>query len=297
MKIIAALSRAVRTCRRAHFTALLIVPLLCGAAPQNATPQAVFLRCEDAVNALSMPAFIGFTLEDASIRAHGIEREILRIVARTADAHAYVRTIRSIKGGPIAPDPRVETGDVMQGTLIYRPADFPLADFGLRRTHVRPGIFEASGTPQPLPQDLKQIAGVRSVYVPYDIEDLGATTIDGRPVYHFRLRPKRDAGHNILREIWIDEETYLPRRYVAERFVDAGIVPFRYLVTVNAAVIDGHLVNLDADGRFNVNRALLLHFSGEGNWKISDISFPKSPPAWLFDPSSFSLHKSDAPVF
>lgn len=284
-----------------HATKLIAMTLaasLLGAAaePQPPTPQAIYLRCQDAVNRIPLAPYVAFTLRDETVKKGGVEQDELRIVTRTADAHSYVRTIRNLNGTPATePDPRVETGDLTGGTNLYRISDFPLADFGLRRTHIRPGIFEASGTPEPLPSDIKEIAGVRTVYVPYEIQNLGDTAIDGNPVYHFRLKPKRDAGHNILREIWIDRDSFLPRRYVAERYVGAGVVTFRYNVTVNTDVIDGHLVNRDADGHFNVNRALILHYSGEGHWHIENVSFPKAPPEWLFDASAFPAHAAQAP--
>jgi hypothetical protein len=55
--------------------------------------------------------------------------------------------------------------------------------------------------------------------------------------------------------------------------------------------VGGHLVNTDADGHFNVNRALILHYSGEGRWAVSDVSFPTAPPGWLFDPNLYAQHK------
>jgi hypothetical protein len=271
----------------------LIAVLVLGAAGAS-TAQDVYLRCEDAVNALPVPPYVAFTEQDNTVKGHSIQRDALRIVERTADAHSYVRTILDRRGQPAPADPHVEEGAIFKGTDLYRIADFPLADFGLRRTHTRPGIFEAAGTPEPSPSAEPQIASVRAVYVPYIIEDLGDTTVEGHDVYHFRLRPKRDAGHNVLREIWIDRESYLPRRYVAERYV-GGAVPFRYLVTVNTNVVDGYLVNRDADGFFNVHRALIVHFSGEGRWHITNVSFPKDPPAWLFDGAALESHKNAAP--
>jgi hypothetical protein len=112
-------------------------------------------------------------------------------------------------------------------------------------------------------------------------------------VHHLGLAPVRDPGHNVLREVWIDASTFLPKRYVAERFVENGGLSFRYLITVNTALIENHLVNVDADGHFDVHRALVLHFSGQGRWSISDVRFPADLPAWLFDPVRYREHAAE----
>ncbi len=84
----------------------------------------------------------------------------------------------------------------------------------------------------------------------YRLADLGDADIDGAPVYHLGLFPYRDPGHNVLREAWIDKSTFVPKRSVAERFVEDGPLSFRYLITVNTALIAGHLVNVEAAGHF-----------------------------------------------
>ncbi len=223
------------------------------------------------------------------------------MLVRTSDGHAFVVPIQDADGSPSHDQPGIAVTSFERWTALYRIGDFPLADFGLRKHGLgRPGIFEASGTPQPEPTDAQStrvIASVRVINIPYRIVNLGDTNIDDHAVYHLGLQPRYDAGHHVLREMWIDKASLLPRRYVAERFV-GGLIPFRYMVTVNTAVINNHIVNIDADGHFNVNRALLLHYSGEGRWTVSNISFPTAPPGWLFDPELYALHKTEAiPVF
>ena len=120
--------------------------------------------------------------------------------------------------------------------------------------------------------------------------DYGDATLAGRTVYHLGLQPLRDPGHHVLRELWVDPQTSLPLRYVAERFVAMAGLPFRYLVTVDTATIDGHLVNIEADGRFDVHRAIVIHYSGEGHWKIADVAFPALVPDWAFDPKRYGTH-------
>lgn len=275
--------------------------LSAGVQAQTLSPEDIYLHAQQAVNALSEPDYIAFTLQDHTQKPHSLDQERLRILVRFSDGHAFVVPMQDADGKPSHDQPGVAATSFDHWTGLYRIGDFPLADFGLRKHGSRrPGIFEASGTPQPEPTDTpgtRVIASVRAVNIPYRIVDLGDTRIDDRAVFHLGLQPRYDAGHHVLREIWIDKTSFLPRRYVAERFV-GGLISFRYLVTVNTTVIDGHLVNADADGHFNVNRALLLHYSGEGRWTVSDVSFPAAPPNWLFDPAIYAQHKGEAiPAF
>jgi hypothetical protein len=253
---------------------------------------------QQAVNALPQADYVAFTLQDHTQKQHSLEQERLRILVRSSDGHAFVVPLQDAGGNTPHEGAGIAASSFDRWTALYRIGDFPLADFGLRKHGSgRPGIFEASGTPQPEPIDTRVIASVRVVNIPYRIVDLGDSSIDGHAVYHLGLRPRYDAGHHVLRQMWIDKRSLLPRRYIAERFV-GGPISFRYLVTVNTAVIDGHLVNTDADGHFNVNRALIIHYSGEGRWTVSDISFPAAPPSWLFDPDTFAQHQGEAiPVF
>ncbi len=50
---------------------------------------------------------------------------------------------------------------------------------------------------------------------------------------------------------------------------------------------------MDAAGHFDVPRARVIHYSGDGRWTISDVTFPTNPPAWLFDPDRYRDHGND----
>ena len=71
-------------------------------------------------------------------------------------------------------------------------------------------------------------------------------------------------------------------------------LPFRYLVTVDTVMVDGHLVDVEADGRFDVHRAIVVRYAGEGHWKIADVAFPPFVPDWTFDPKQFGSHGGEA---
>jgi hypothetical protein len=256
--------------------------------------KAIYLKTVAAVNALSLPAYIEFTSQNQS---NGTVAERLHIVVRVSDGYAFVETLADQNGRPTPVAPvKVVTNGTYPGT-IYRVGDFPLADFGLRKgTPSRPGIFEDTSTPEPEASDaLRSIAAVHVVDIAYALVDLGDDTIDGRAVYHLGMTPLRDPGHHVLRQMWVDKSTFLPLRYVAERFVDAQLFKFRYLVTVDTVLMSGHLVNVDADGHYDVHRAFFFHYAGEGRWSISDVSFPTTEPGWMFDPSAPRKAASPSP--
>jgi len=271
-----------------------------GAAAEPVPPLTateIYVKMRAAVNRLPVPAYVAFTEQDASTRKYTLLQDRLRIVVRVSDAHAWVRTIKNMNGDTVQVEPNVVTGMVYPQTPIERVGEFPLADFGLRpRRPGQTGMFEAPGTPEPTPSPgpLKAIGSVTGYNLSYRVVNLGDTDVGGAPVYHLGLFPYRDPGHNVLREVWIDERTFIPKRYVAERFVENGGLSFRYLITVNTAMVEGHLVNVDADGHFEIHRALIIHVAGGGRWAISDVRFPTDPPGWLFDPDHYKEHAGDA---
>jgi hypothetical protein len=289
--------------RRRLILAALGLVVAAGAVPaagvaQSPTPTAtdVYLKMRAAVNALPVPPYIAFTVQDSSTRKYAVLQDRLRIVMRVSDVHAWMRTITTANGNPSRDAPLVVTNGVYPSTPIERVGEFPLADFGLRpRRAGRPGIFEASGTPEPAPSagTLKAIGSVTGYNLSYRVADLGDVEVGGLAVHHLGLTPYRDPGHNVLREVWVDKTTFVPKRYVAERYVENGGLSFRYLITVNTAMIEGHLVNVDAAGHFEVHRALIVNVAGEGRWAISDIAFPANPPAWIFDPDHYKDHKGE----
>jgi hypothetical protein len=271
-------------------------PVPASAQPAPLTATEIYVKMRAAVNALPVPAYIAFTEQDSSTHKYALLQDRLRIVMRTSDTHAWMRTIVTAIGNPGREEPLVVTNGMYPGTPIERVGEFPLADFGIRpRRAGRAGIFEAPGTPEPAPSagPLKAIGSVTGYNLSYRLTDLGDADIGGAAVYHIGLFPYRDPGHNVLREAWIDKSTFVPKRYVAERFVENGPLSFRYLITVNTSLIAGHLVNVEAAGHYEVHRALFVHMAGDAHWTISDVTFPLDPPAWLFDPAHYKDHKGE----
>lgn len=267
-------------------------PPLAAQAPLS--PVEIYGRTRDAVTALPLAPYVLFTEQNHSTVRYALFQDRLRMLVRQSDGNAYVRVISDSTGNPSRNPAKVIT-DGRAPTTIVRVGDFPLADFGLRRTPaVRPGIFEASGTPEPAADSGPAVIGhIVAANLPYRIVDLGDANEAGRPVYHLGLTPLRDAGHHVLRELWIDRETFLPHRLVAERFVEDGPITFRYLIDVTCDVLDGHLVNTSAGGHFDTHLAWLFKYSGDSLWTISEVSFPADPPSWVFEPDAVARHRGE----
>ena len=263
------------------------------------TPIQIFWRAQAAVNRLPPePPYIAFTFENRGFVYSGPYNdrrqtispagELLRVLVRTSDGRAAVCAFKNERGWDVL-HPMVGIVSDRIGWLavtnIARLGDFPLANFGLRyATQSRPDFFEATA-PSPQPSPMRVIASVVAIESPpYQIADLGDTAIDDRPVYHLGLNPTHDPQRNVLRQIWVDKTTFLPVRYVALRTVLDAPEPFIYAITVDSAVIDDHLVNVDAEG---------LSQDGLGRWRVFQISFPDSEPDWVFNPAQWPRHNGE----
>ena len=286
---------------------LLVAVLLAYATPPALSAREIYLRARAAVSAIPLPPYVIFTFTDATnyavqvVGRRSSARERLRIAVRTSDGHAFVQTLRTWSGY-VGRVPPVVVGDnaMFPNTGVYRLGDFPTADFGLRENRTRPGFLEAPSPPEPRMSGdmLKVIGTVSAIDLPYRLTRLADDTIDGRGMYHLSLVPLRDRSRNILREVWIDEETFEPRRYVVERFV--GSPPaFSYLVHVDEARIAGFMLNTALTGflrvPISVPRIVFapVERTADVAWWVSDVSFPSVLPDWLFDPNAFKAHAND----
>jgi hypothetical protein len=258
------------------------------------SPVQIFWRAQAAINRLPQPAYIAFTFENQGYNSTNDRqsivptRELLRVLVRASDGSAVITALKNQGGQDVAhPGAFVvtTTNDYFAVSNVLRLGDFPLADFGLRYgTPSRPGFFEPL-RPPPSASPLLTIATVFAFKAPpYQITKLGDTVIEGRPVYHLALAPIRDPARNVLRQMWIDKETFLPARYVAFRTVIDPFEYFSYLVTVDAVEIDGRIVNVSAAGNSK---------NGLGKWLISDVSFPALEPDWVFDRAQWRSHNGE----
>jgi hypothetical protein len=268
----------------------------------------IYLQAREAINSIPIPKYVVFTYSDFS-KNEFLGREVyaherLRVAVRTSDGHAFVETLQT-RSGFQGRMPPVVVGDngIFPNTSVYRLGDFPTADFGLRTGGSRTGIFETDSMLGPPPSPLRVIGTVTVVDIPYRLTRLADSTVQGRAVYHLALAPIRDPRHNVLRELWVDKQTFEPTGYVVERFVGSPTL-FSYLVHVSNERIGNYVVNSELTGQFSTQ--LLGHRGPPGKidplpsirnadvaWSITEISFPDELPDWLFDPDHFALHKND----
>ena len=61
---------------------------------------------------------------------------------------------------------------------------------------------------------LREIAAVSTRTRTYDINLVGIEPVNGTPAYHLILHPVRDPGRYRLRDLWIDTQSYDPRKLV-----------------------------------------------------------------------------------
>jgi hypothetical protein len=115
--------------------------------------------------------------------------------------------------------------------LLGEPLLSPTYMLGLRYAAPTDG-----GTIEEAP--LRVIATVSSRAPEYSVALADTETIDGSPSYHLVLTPLRHPKENRLRDLWVGESDYLPRKAVV-----AGNFTLRPLVdvpwTVDFSIIDG----------------------------------------------------------
>lgn len=124
--------------------------------------------------------------------------------------------------------------------------------------------------------------------------DYRVTSVDreGNEI-HLKLVPKRQPDRNRLRELWVDAKTLDLRKLVAtdKLFIDGGPV-YPVLFTVNFKMFEGIPVITHIHG------VVYGGYDGDGqtiDYSYTKLSFPKSLPAWYFNPRDYAQHQDDAP--
>jgi hypothetical protein len=175
----------------------------------------------------------------------------------------------------------------------------PTADL-FEPAHPEPVSFVPTPEPTMAAEQLKTIAAVTSYYEPdYYVKSL---TLEGG-MLHLVLQPKRDPERNVLREIWVDKDTYVLKKVIAHdrMFIDGTdhIYPMRVVYTLG--YLDGYVVVTHFEG--TVLSAKDPDYSFEADTGDSptvsidfqDISFPSSLPAWYFNPRDYAQNLASAP--
>jgi hypothetical protein len=271
------------------------------ASAAGLTPTQIYDRTVAAVDRLSVPAYVAFTLEDQTTQYNSRGgtfpyREKLRVLVRAADGRAVVVPLKNEYGDDVAhPRAYVVAGpDFTPASTIVNLGMFPIADPGLRSARPPgPNFFHPAADTKKEPPVIATVVAIGTP--PYLIVNLGEGTIGTRAVYHLGLTPVRDPAHYLLREIWIDKATMLPLRYIAQRFVQDQALSYSYLVTVEVQTLGNHLVNVALSGNFTHPGAFnpQISISGRSDWHVDDVSFPASEPTWAFDQDLWAQHNGE----
>lgn len=158
-------------------------------------------------------------------------------------------------------------------------------------------------TPEPTLAPLKTIGSVVAIgESEYRVPKM---TVEGNNL-DLVLVPRRDPERNVLREIWVDKDTYVLRKVIAHdrMFVEQGHV-YPMKVTYTLGYLEGYVVITHVDAtvlpRKERSGAEIADFGDETgdadslSIDFKDITFPASLPAWYFDPSQYGSHQADAP--
>jgi hypothetical protein len=181
---------------------------------------------------------------------------------------------------------------VTRGAEDDPAAALPLATFGLRPKKNSPEFLESAATPEPEPSGERAIATVSAVDRAYAVTYANDADVNGRQCYHLTLVPRRDPEHYRIRDLFVDKATFVPQRYVIAVTATAGPIKKTFFVTCDAALVAGYTLLTRAETSF-VLHALFFAYGGTGRYAVHDVSFPPSPPDWLFDPAAFRAHKGE----
>jgi hypothetical protein len=266
-----------------HLVGLLLAALVAvgdGAPPLSA--DAIFDRARAAVAARPLPPYIAYTTYAAFLRKGHTKAEHLRVVLRTSDGHAYVTPV------PDSPADRIDTTPYV---AVKPPYFWPTTTFGLvpPRAVEGPSIYEDPASATPASSGPAVIGSVKAVTRDYDVTLVGEEMLDGANVYDLITVPRSDPSHHRIRAMFVDTQTYEPRRIVMQAYAGKGPIHVRPLVTLDYAPFGPTW--LIARGTTDVVvRITLFAYGGGGEFRLSDVSFPDTEPDWMFDRDKLRAH-------
>lgn len=248
----------------------MLVAVAPGATAAAPDPYAIFSRARSRWSAQAYPRYLSYSVRISALEnnrertntfasfSDTFERSI-KVVATSAEeaAHPYVphgvafhsKITLSYAGKPVlGAAPTVDGGPATikvtktihnsppeQYDILGVPLLSPAYSFGmaLQPAPERPPLPPAS-TEAPL----RTIAAVTAVQRDYDVTNAGVEQLDGRPCYHLRLSPRRNPGVLRLRELWIDEATFVTRQALVQGNFKEGPGPrLRWLIQFS--MLDG----------------------------------------------------------
>jgi hypothetical protein len=161
-------------------------------------------------------------------------------------------------------------------------------------------------TPEPSAEPLKTIGSVVAIgESDYNVPKI---TVEGNEL-DLVLQPRRDPERNVLREIWVDKNSYVLKKVIAHdrMFVEQGHT-YPMKVTYTLGYLDGYVVMthieavvLPRQERVGNEYQEIADFGDETGdadsltIDFTDIMFPQSLPAWYFDPRQYGSHLAEAP--
>lgn len=152
--------------------------------------------------------------------------------------------------------------------LLGEPLLAPTYSFGMRY----PQPVRAS--PAPSTGGLPVIAIVSAQKPEYRVELIDEPYVAGIVTYHLRLTPLRDPKNNRLRELWIGETDYLPRRAaISGNFTQAPMVDVPW--TVDFSVVAGapYIERESADATLYLAHRRVVH---DATIAFEDVREPSS---------------------
>jgi hypothetical protein len=239
----------------------------------------IYDRAREIVAARALPTFVAFTQSVAFVR-HGRRREqIDQVVVRLADSKTNITPLG-------APPTAARVED--------RPLLSPLSVFGLARPRAgeQPSTFEVEPPQEPSTAVIGRVSATSRAY---DARLDGVETIDGAPVYHLVMVPRFDPQRNRIRALFVDTQTFEPRRIAIEYFAARGPLRSRPTVTFDYAPVGGIWVITHAAMNFVV-RFGPFAYGGSGEFRATDVSFPTAEPAWMFDRKALAKHLAPRPM-
>jgi hypothetical protein len=214
---------------------------------------AIWLHARAAVTSAQYPSRLDYTIAIAGLDGDTPSSDHYRASCDPADGSVRVFPISTEELAKPPPVPRginVDVGIAIciggcwgirealghpapYGDLIGDPLLEPTYMFGLRYA-----IPRKTTQQQDEATTLRTIAVVSSGSPIYRVDLVDTPQIDGVETYHLRLTPLRKPKENRLRELWVGENDYLPRRaIIAGNFTLAPLTDVPW--TVDFTVVDG----------------------------------------------------------
>jgi hypothetical protein len=122
---------------------------------------------------------------------------------------------------------------------------------------------------------------------PYAVALAGTETIEGKSVVHLSLRPYRDPGKHILRDLWIDPATDGVVRLRGEATASAHLVRIVFDASYDESQTEQTLRLITGYGKAQL---FLIKIGADFNYALDDFTYPAALPDWYFDRKAYFAH-------